>query len=87
MAEDKFASYPHAPGNPATTIIEIDPNDATDLPEVSAALNVATPGTVRVTTKAGTTGTIFIAAGVVFPIRVTRVWETGTSATGICALV
>ncbi|PWJ12878.1 hypothetical protein SAMN05421539_11514 [Jannaschia seohaensis] len=39
---------------------------------------------MRVTTVGGSTEAIHIAAGVPFPIRVTRVWATG--ATGIVAL-
>jgi hypothetical protein len=44
------------------------------------------PGVVRVTPLAGGTADVFIDAGVVFPLRVSRVWATGTTATGICGL-
>jgi hypothetical protein len=87
MANDKFAAYPDAPGLPATSLIEIVPDDGADLPQVVAGLNVATPGTVRVTTRDGSTGSVFVEAGIVFPIRARRVWATGTSATGIRGLV
>ena len=87
MIPDKFADYPDAPGLPATRVIEIEPDDDADLPEVVAGINVEAPGTVRVTTKDGTAATVFVNAGIVFPLRVTRVWATGTSATGIRGLV
>ena len=87
MARDKFASYPDAPGMPASTLLDIVPSDSSDLPHVLSGLNVATPGTVRVTTKDGSTGDVFVAAGTFFPLRVTRVWATGTTATGIRGLV
>jgi hypothetical protein len=86
MATDKFATFTAAPGLPATSAFAITPNDAADVPTVTLALNVATPGVVRVTPLAGGTADVFIDAGVVFPLRVSRVWATGTTATGICGL-
>lgn len=86
MARDKFAAYPDAPDMPAASLIEIVPDDAADLPQILTALNVETPGAVRVTMRDGDVGTVFVAAGVVFPVRVRRVWATGTSATGIRGL-
>jgi hypothetical protein len=86
MPEDRYASFTRAPSLPATSVQEIAPDDGTDIPTVSLALNVATPGTVRVTTLDGDTVDVHVAAGVAFPLRVTRVWATGTTATGIRAL-
>lgn len=88
MAKDPFSSHAAAPGQPATSIVEIVPDDGGEgLPQVLSGLNVETPGLVRVTTRNGATGTVFVAAGVVFPLRVTKVWATGTTATGIRGLV
>lgn len=87
MTEDKFAAYPDAPGMPASSLIEIVPDDGADLPQVLSGLNVATPGTVRVTMRDGSTGAVFVEAGTVFPLRVRRVWATDTTATGIRGLV
>jgi hypothetical protein len=87
MAKDKFATYPETPGSPATTLVEVVPDDGTDLPQIMAGLNVATPGDVRVTTRDGSVGTVFVQAGTVFPLRIKRVWATGTTATGIRGLV
>ena len=86
MISDKYASTPDTLSTPATDVSEIVPDDGTDLPYLTKALNVATNGTVRITTEAGTTTDVFVAAGVVFPLRVRRVWATGTTATGLRAL-
>lgn len=79
----------HAPGleSPATTLVPVIPDDAADLPQTSRALNVTQSGTVHVTTTGGTTATLFIAAGIGFPVRATRVWATGTTATGITVML
>lgn len=78
----------HTPGleSPPSHILNVSPNDNQDMPTSCRALNVATDGLVRVTLVGGTTGTVFIAAGVTFPLRAKRVWATGTTATGIAAL-
>lgn len=83
---DAFADFQSGLESPAIRAFEITPSDTTDLAEVSRALNVNTSGTVRLTTIGGTTATVQIAAGVAFPIRTTRIWSTGTTATGIVAL-
>lgn len=72
--------------SPAAFAFSVSPSDSIDLPNTSRALNVATTGTVRVTTVGGDIVTITMAAGVPFPVRCRRVWSTGTSATGIVAL-
>jgi hypothetical protein len=87
MAKDRFSTYPAAPNQPSTSLVEIVPDDAADLAEVLSGLNVETPGSVRVTTKDGTVGTVFVAAGVLLPLRIGKVWKTGTTATGIRGLI
>ena len=86
MTIDTFAAADDTLTSPATDIEEVTPSDVADLAQLTKALNVATPGLVRVTTETGTISEIFIAAGVVFPLRVRRVWATGTTATGIRGL-
>lgn len=86
MAEDIFASFSRVPSLPASSTEEIVPNDSVDLARVTLALNVATPGSVRVTTHSGDVTTVYVAAGVAFPLRVRRVWASGTTATGIRGL-
>lgn len=87
MPVDKFAGFTQSPADPARSIFDVNPSDTTDLPEVTNALNVATPGTLRVTTLEGSITDISVAPGYAFPVRVTRVWATGTTATGIRGLV
>lgn len=83
---DMFDKFTSSLESPATHLTEVTPSDGSDLPQASRALNVTTDGTIRLTTVGGTTATVYVAAGIAFPVRVTRVWQTGTSATGIVAL-
>lgn len=83
---DPFANRSRSPADPAVTLFAITPNDSADLAQPTTALNVDTPGTVRVTTVDGTEGTLTIHPGHAFPVRVARVWATGTTATGITGL-
>lgn len=83
---DAFSEFTSGLESPALRVLEVVPSDTTNLAEVSRALNVGTSGAVRLTTVHGTTATVQIAAGIPFPIRVVRVWSTGTTATNIVAL-
>ena len=64
----------------------VTPNDSADLARDIRGLNVVNAGPVKVTTTAGTDLTVFVAAGIAFPLLIRRVWATGTTATGIVAL-
>ncbi len=83
---DKFERYAEGLNSPPTHVFAITPDDLTDLPNAVRCLNVTTSGAVRVTTVAGDTETIHVAAGITFPIRAQRIWTTGTTATGIVGL-
>ena len=83
---DPFSDRHRRASDPAITIFEIVPDDAEDLATFTTALNVATPGIVRVTTVDGSTSDVSIHPGQPFPIRARRVWHSGTSATGIRGL-
>jgi hypothetical protein len=83
---DIFKQHMNGLESPASRAHAVQPDDSADLPLASRALNVAEAGLVQVTTISGTTAQIFIAAGIPFPIRVARVWATGTTATGIVSL-
>lgn len=78
----------HTPGleSPATRLVEIIPNDANDLPFVTRAVAVETPGHLQVVTADGDSGRIFVVAGVPFPIRIRQILDTGTTASGIVGL-
>ena len=84
---DAFAARHRSPSDPAFRVFEITPDDGTDLAEVTTALNVATPGTVRVTTADGSVADVSVHPGQAFPVRASRVWLTGTTATGIRGMV
>lgn len=84
---DAFANRHRGLSDPAVTVFDVTPDDSADLPHVTTALNVATPGTVRVTAADGSVSDVTIHPGQAFPIRAARVWLTGTSATGIRGLV
>ena len=84
---DVFADRHRRPSDPAITVFDITPDDGADLAQVTTALNVATPGTVRVTMADGSVSDVSVHPGKPFAIRVRRVWQTGTSATGIRGLV
>lgn len=83
---DTFQQYTPGLESPASHLTAVTPSDTDDLVFASRALNVGESGFVRVTTVDGDTETIFIAAGGAFPVRVQRVWSTGTTATSIVAL-
>lgn len=78
----------HQPGleSPATHVFAIIPDDGTDLAATTRAINVAAAGTVRLTTAAGDTADVFVAAGIPFPVRARRIHATGTTATGLVGL-
>lgn len=83
---DTFANHAAGLSSPAEQAFAITPNDAADLATATRALCVAGNGTVQVTTLGGSTATLYLAAGVPFPVRVSRVWASGTTATGIVGL-
>lgn len=71
--------------NPADHAAVVTPNDAADLSTTPRALMVSGGGDLRVTTRGGQTLTISVTEGII-PLRVSRVFATGTTATGITAL-
>jgi len=84
---DPFKNHASSLESPATILVPVTPSDTEDLPSASRAINVAGGGAVRVTTTGNTTATIHVAAGIGFPVRATRIWATGTTATGITAML
>lgn len=66
------------------TFEPVTPNDGTDLAHTTVALIVSGGGTLKVNDEFGTARALTVPAGVL-PLRVSRVWSTGTAATGITA--
>ncbi len=79
----------HAPGltSPAASGAAITPDDGADLPQATRCLYVGGAGDIRVTLISGDTVTLTEAiAGALYPLRITRVLATGTTATGLIGL-
>lgn len=72
---------------PATDIMPVVPDDANDLPEVAVALYVETGGTVSIVSVRGMSRTVSVADNSILPVGVRRVNATGTTATGLHAMV
>ena len=83
---DAFTQYSAGLESPASRLAPVTPSDTGDLARASRALNVGQSGFVRVTTVDGDTATVYVAAGVAFPVRAARVWATGTTATSIVVM-
>lgn len=73
----------------AVEAITITPNDATDLSKVTRGLYIGATGNVRVLLYYDTVPVTFVGAvtGSVLPIRVKRVYATGTTATSLVGLL
>lgn len=69
--------------SPITGAFAITPNDSTDLGEITVNLYVGTAGACKVTMFDGSVVTYASLAAGRHPLRVKRVWATGTTATGI----
>lgn len=72
---------------PAENAFAVTPNDSTDLTHAARALFVGGAGDIKVDTVGGDTVTFTgVTAGSIFPVRVSRVYATGTTATNIVAI-
>lgn len=69
--------------SPITGAFAITPSDSTDLAEITVNLYVGVAGTLKVTMFDGSVVTYGAIAAGRHPLRVKRVWSTGTSATDI----
>ena len=84
---DPLANRSPSPAGPATDIVPVTPSNATDLPVVAMSLFIETGGTVRIITRTGETREVQVDDQTLLPVIVRRVLATGTTATGIHALV
>ena len=82
-----FSSRNLSLGGPVTDLMPVTPSDTVELTRVALVLYVETAGTVRVVTVARQTRTVTLAANMILPVGVRQVLATGTTATGIHALV
>lgn len=81
-AQNDFHTLARGLTAPGDRFWTITPDDANDLAHVTRAINVSASGpvTVTVTTAAGDTATIQVAAGIAFPGFFAKIWATGTNA-------
>ena len=82
-----FSNRAATVSGPAHDALPVTPNDSIDLPQIAIGLYVQTGGTVVIDTVAGQTRTLNVADFSILPIGVRRVRATGTTATGLHALV
>ena len=82
-----FQSRAPSPGGPATDILAVTPDDATNLPDAAVALYGETGGKVSLVTARGQTRTLRVADFTFLPVGARRVRATGTTAQGLHALV
>jgi hypothetical protein len=75
--------------SPARTAFTITPSDTTDLENVPRGIMVNATGDVKVDFVDSGTAIVLpgLLVGVVYPFRVTRVYDTGTTATGLVGLI
>lgn len=72
---------------PATDLLPVTPSDSATLPHTALAIYVETAGTVVLVTAAGAQRTVKVADFAILPVGVQAVRATGTTASGIHALV
>jgi hypothetical protein len=78
---------PYASTSPPSDLVPVTKSDATDDPNGPfRGLLLEAAGTIKVTMASGQARTFIsgeLAAGVIHPMQVLRVWSTGTGAQGI----
>lgn len=74
--------------HPAENAVAITPHDSNDLANSSRGVYVGVSGDVKVDMVGTGTAVVFtaLAAGVIHPLRVTRIYSTDTTATNIVAV-
>ena len=82
-----FSNRTSSLSGPASDIIAVTPDDAVNLPDVAVALYVETGGALSILTVAGGNRTVQVADNSILPVGVRRVNATGTTASGIHAMV
>ena len=89
---DPFLRQQATSVQPVESALAVSPNDSTDLvppsgdpKKATRAIVVTGAGTVAVAMADGTTATVQVAAGILMPIAVKRIYSTGTTASGIVA--
>ncbi|UWR19279.1 spike base protein, RCAP_Rcc01079 family [Sulfitobacter pontiacus] len=85
---DNFTDYTAGLTGPICGAFDIVPDDTADLPQITRGFMVGGAGDVAVTLKSGDAVTLSgLMAGVIYPFRISKVRDSGTTATGIKGLV
>lgn len=87
-AVDSFSTFKEGLQSPPSHVALVTPNDDNDLGYATRGVSFGTAGALKVTTVGGETVTIpsgALAAGVIHPLRVVRIWSAGTGALNIVA--
>ena len=82
-----FENRTSALSGPATDILPVTPDDVTELPDVAVALYVENGGILSVLTALGNARSLSVANNSYLPVGIRRVNASGTTATGIHAMV
>ena len=86
-ATDAFSRQRSLTNDPLTNALAVTPHDTNDLVYVTRGVYVGGAGTLKVNMQdQGTVTFTGVPVGTLLPIRATRVYSTGTSATSILAL-
>lgn len=81
---DKYEGQATGLTSPGIDALPVAPNDTVPLAHVTRALYVGVSGDVRVELLSGAVATFqSMQAGGIYPLRVSRVFATGTTASGL----
>ena len=84
---DKFEHQPPGLTSPGIDAFAVTPSNGNDLPQVTRALYVGGAGSVRVELVSGSEATFeAMQAGIMYPLRVRKVFSTGTSAQSLVGI-
>lgn len=72
---------------PATDMVPVTPSDSADLNEVAVALYAEGGGSVSFVSVRGETRSVEVADFAILPVGMRRILATGTTATGLHAMV
>lgn len=84
---DPYRMDPERLRDPSSRLEVITPDDNANLPYLTRALYVNSGGAIRVLDATGNESTFTVGNDVVLPVRVGKVFATGTTATGIVGLI
>lgn len=85
---DQFAGYAGSLDDPASTCRPIEPSDSTALEDLCRAIYIGNAGSLRLIDASGNI-VVFegLVGGSILPVRARQVLSTGTTATGLVAML